>query len=482
MPRSQPRIPTWSLFIAIATVGCSLTFTAFAFFRTSQPQTAPNQPVTLIVGGVVAELETRTATVADLLREQAVQVDPNDALSVSLDTTLQAGMVITIDRARDVLLIVDGERRTLRTPLVHPQAILDNQTITLNDNDLVWLDGTQTSAEGLRAWPVPVNEIELRRTLTVTIVDEGNTLSHKTSATTVGQALYEADIPVYVMDSVEPGVETRLVNNMEIVVARSKAVTIVSDGLTLETRTQGSTVLDALNDAGIALLGLDYTIPAETEPLHTATTVRVLRVTESIDQQDEQIAYETVFQADSALELDQRQIVQAGVPGVRRISERVRFENGNEVGREPISTEITQPPQNEIVAYGTNIVLRPIDTPQGPRQYWRKLRVYATSYHPAALGGSNITAIGEVVRRGIIGADPDLIPFRTEVFVPGYGTGIIADTGGARSSPYWIDLGYSDDDYRGWSDYVDLYILAPVPAEVDYLLPAWRPMAGLPDN
>ena len=64
------------------------------------------------------------------------------------------------------------------------------------------------------------------------------------------------------------------------------------------------------------------------------------------------------------------------------------------------------------------------------------------------------------------------------MYVPGYGLGLMADTGGPRSSPYWIDLGYSDEDYVPWSRYIDVYLLAPVPAEVDYLLPTWTPLRG----
>ena len=61
---------------------------------------------------------------------------------------------------------------------------------------------------------------------------------------------------------------------------------------------------------------------------------------------------------------------------------------------------------DEIVAYGTRIVLRSVDTPEGPREYWRVLRMYATSYYPAELGGDSTTSIGETLRKGIVASDP----------------------------------------------------------------------------
>ncbi|MCA9912733.1 MAG: hypothetical protein KC496_05275, partial [Anaerolineae bacterium] len=126
--------------------------------------------------------------------------------------------------------------------------------------------------------------------------------------------------------------------------------------------------------------------------------------------------------------------------------------------------------------------LRTVDTPEGPREYWRVLRMYATSYHPEALGGDDVTAIGERLRKGIVAANPNIIPYRANLFIPGYGLGVMADTGGARSTPYWVDLGYSDEDYVGWHQYVDVYLLTPVPQNIDYLLPNWSGVRGIPDG
>jgi 3D (Asp-Asp-Asp) domain-containing protein len=125
---------------------------------------------------------------------------------------------------------------------------------------------------------------------------------------------------------------------------------------------------------------------------------------------------------------------------------------------------------NHIIGYGTNIVLRTIDTPEGPRQYWRRLRMYATSYHPAALGGDNVTATGRILTKGIVASDPRVIAYGNTLYIPGYGEGVMADTGSARSG-LWIDLGYDDANWVSWSRWVDVYLLAPVPDNIRYLLP-----------
>jgi 3D (Asp-Asp-Asp) domain-containing protein len=44
--------------------------------------------------------------------------------------------------------------------------------------------------------------------------------------------------------------------------------------------------------------------------------------------------------------------------------------------------------------------------------------MYATSYHPEALGGDDVTAIGMTLRKGIIASNPNVIRYRTQVYVP----------------------------------------------------------------
>jgi resuscitation-promoting factor RpfB len=476
-------LPGWALLGLILFTGISLLASILLLFSPDAPDSiAEPVQLSLILGSDVRELESKAATVADLLRELNITLAADDALSPAPETAVYEGMIITIAHARLVELQVDGQRRTVRTPFDKPAAILEQEGILLDSMDKLWVDGTATNLEEIAAWPVPANEIIVQHAFTVTIIDGSNQTVVKTTAGTVGELLYEAGLTIFLTDLISPNSDEALTGDTSITINRARPVTIRVDGTSVNTRVQGGTVADALSESGIALIGLDYTIPAETEPIEANMTISVLRVTETILGTEETIPFETVYQADASLDLDQRQTIQAGVVGIQRHNERLRYEDGVEIWREPAGTEIIQAPQNAIIAYGTNIVLRTIDTPEGAREYWRQMRVYATSYHPEALGGDNRTSIGETLRFGIIGADPTLIPYRTNVFVPNYGIGMIADTGGPRSSAFWIDLGYSDDDYRSWHQYVDIYLLTPVPATINYLLPDWRPMAGQADD
>jgi uncharacterized protein YabE (DUF348 family) len=432
--------------------------------------------VIVIVDGDAAPIETRAETVGALLEDLSIDTTSGDSIEPSPETVLQPDMVIRVERARNVSLVVDGNAQILWTPLTNPADILALVGVTVTDNDLILVDGTQTTASNLAAWPVPVSQLSVRHVVPVTVelVDEGTVQTVMTTAATVGEALFDAGITVFLSDTVNIDMNAPITPNLNILIRRASPVSIVVDGETIRTRTQGSTVADALADAGVALVGLDYPIPAEDTRLLPGISIRVIRVREELLYEERSLPYETIYQADANMELDTQGVAQSGQNGLERTTIRVRYENNIEISRAAESTEIVTEPRNHIISYGTNIIIRTLDTPDGAIQYWRRVTMYATSYHPAALGGDSTTATGRTLVKGIVAANPDVLPYGTLVYVPGYGHGDVQDTGGPRRRLLWIDLGYSDADWVSWSRPVDVYLLAPPPdpSRIDYILPA----------
>lgn len=434
------------------------------------PAAQVEKSVTVLLNGQAQTTTTRAPTVAALLDELRISLLEGDTVSPALNSRLSPDLVVRVAKARSITLTVDGQSQVYRTLLTNPAAILESAGLTVGPRDVVRIDGTRTNPAQLTNWPVPVTHISLQRSIPLTVVDHETTRQIETTSTTVGEALFAAGITLYLADVVTPNLDEPVAADMTVTIHRAQPVSIIADGTTVETRVRGQTVADALADAELALVGQDYTIPNEDTPLKAGMYVRVIRVKEEILTEEATQPFEVVFQPDSSLEIDQRETVQTGQNGIVRTSIRVRYENGVEISREPVEEIVAQEARNQVIAYGTNVVLRTIDTPDGPRQYWRRIRMYATSYHPAALGGDDRTAIGEQLRKGIVASNPDIITYRSEVYVPGYGVGMMADTG-PLYRPLFIDLGYSDDDFVPWSRWVDVYLLAPVPAEIQYLLP-----------
>jgi 3D (Asp-Asp-Asp) domain-containing protein len=171
-------------------------------------------------------------------------------------------------------------------------------------------------------------------------------------------------------------------------------------------------------------------------------------------------------------------VVQAGTYGVVAEQVRVRLEDGLEVSRAIEGRWVAQEPADEIIGYGTQIVVRSVATPDGQLEYWRAVQMYATSYSASRAGippghpWFGITASGKPLTKGLVAIDRSLIPFGTQMYVPGYGFAEAADTGGGVRGR-WIDLGYDDDNYVPWHQYLTVYFLTPTPppGSIVYIFP-----------
>lgn len=423
----------------------------------------------------------RFATVADVLTAAGLDLRPQDIVTPESGEAADPDTVIQVQRARAVTVRSERGTQTYWTQRRLLSAFLFDIGQMPRRTDQVTADGLPVSFGDLGSTPLP-QVVEIGRFLTITIQENNQQRTVRTAAQTVGAALQEAGVTVYAADSVQPPPGEWLEPGMTIRVQRSFPVKIVVDGRSIQTRTAQTSVLDALAEAGIGLVGLDFTRPPAGSAVQPNSVIEVIRVTEDFRLEDEPIPYQTLWQASDELEIDQRAVISYGEPGVKQQRIRIRYENGVEVSQSVDGEWVAKEPVNEVIGYGTKIVIRTVDTPQGPRDYWRVVRMRVTSYTAASSGRApddpryGITASGRQAGYGVVAIDRSVVPFRSELYVPGYGVGFAGDTGGGVRGR-WIDLGYDEDNYRAWSGYVDVYYLTPVPSpdNINYLLPSGLP-------
>jgi uncharacterized protein YabE (DUF348 family) len=423
----------------------------------------------------------RYTTVGDVLAAAEISVRDADMVQPGVGETAVSDTAIQINRARSVTVKTDAGTQTYWTQQTTLSAFLFEINTMPGRTDQVTADGRSIPFEALGSTALPA-EVEIGRFLTITIVNDNVQQVVETAVSTVGEAIAEAGISVFAADNVNPPLGSWLEPGMVITVQRSFPVTIRVDGRVVNTRTSHNNSLDVLAEAGIGLIGFDYAIPGPDTLLQPNATIDVVRVTEDFELIDTPIPYQTLWQASDELELDTRSIISYGQTGINRQRIRIRYENGVEVSRTVDGEWLAQEPVNEVIGYGTKIVLGTINTEQGPREYWRVVRMRVTSYTAASSGkapgdpGYGITASGLPAGNGIVAIDRNVVPFRSEVYVPGYGVGFAGDTGGGVRGR-WIDLGYDEDKFESWSGYVDVYYLTPVPnpADINYILPDGLP-------
>ncbi|MBI2845756.1 MAG: DUF348 domain-containing protein [Chloroflexi bacterium] len=442
--------------------------------------------VQIVIDGQRLTLKTHQTSVAGLLAEIGLALGPEDTVLPRLEAYLE-GQEIVVDRARPVVLNVDHRTIALSTHADTVGEILQEAGIALQLGDLVFIDGQEVGEEsplpainfgsGLTVSPV---KFEILRSLALQVFDGGVPQQLETLSPTVGQALWESGIPVFQGDLVQPALQTPLSNGMRVYIQRATPLTIWADGRRILTLTQGQTIGEALAGEFVFLTGKDYTIPAPDTYVSEDLQVQVVRVQEKFVLEEEPIPYDTRWQPDPERELDQWQIVVAGQPGLTRRIVREVYENGELKQRITERQWVETTPTTQVTAYGTKIVLRELETSEGVIRYWRKIRMLATSYTAATSGKSRdhpaygITRLGWVATKGVIAVDPRVILLGTKMYVPGYGLGTAADTGGAILGKR-IDLAYDESNLVLWYKWVEVYLLEPVPPldEIPLVLPTY---------
>jgi uncharacterized protein YabE (DUF348 family) len=439
-------------------------------------------PITLVVDGQERQLRTHQDTVGALLMDAGLTLYPEDHVSLAPDTPLEPELVVRVEQARPVTLSADGHTITFRTHATTVEDILVEARVSLGPHDEVEVEGELVPAgrpaghsrRSLAAAPEPVHVI-VHRAVPFTLHEDGQTTALHTTAATVGEALRRTGLTLYLADGVEPGLGERVSAGMDVRIDRSVPVVVQVDGRTLRTRTHRERVDEVLADLKVVLTGQDYTTPTLDAPLGDDAAIRVIRVSERFQIEQEPIPFESAWQPDSDLEIDYQRLLQEGARGILERRIRLRYEDGHEVARTVENEYVAVPPTTKLMGYGTKIVIRTLSTPSGSAEYWRVIRMLATSYSASTAGTPRskpwygYTRTGEKMRFGIVAVDPRVVDLRTNVYVDGYGVGYAGDTGGAIKGRR-IDLGYDDDNLVLWYRWVDVYLLTPVPDQVNYVL------------
>jgi 3D (Asp-Asp-Asp) domain-containing protein len=319
--------------------------------------------------------------------------------------------------------------------------------------------------------------------VTLTINASGEQKTLQSSALTAGQALVEAGYKLYATDLLDPPSETPITAPLTIDYLPSHSVDISVDGAQFKIRTSAGSVGQALAEAGIPLIGLDYSRPSENSHLPVDGHIQVVRVVETVDLTQKSIPFTTRNELSADLEIDQQALLQGGEPGLSIARQRTRNEDGVQVSQLADSETIVRPPQDRIMGFGTKIVIRTATVDGVTFQYWRALTLYATYYIPCIPGTNNCmyyTSTRTLVQKGAVALTYPwfLLLAHEHVYVPGYGYGTVEDTNGGLTSAYgtsyWIDLGFGQNDTITWdTHYVTVYFLTPVPANVAdmYIMP-----------
>jgi resuscitation-promoting factor RpfB len=443
------------------------------------------RPITILVDGEPRQVWTRALTAGQALRDAHIPLRQTDQLAPDPDHWLGWAAIISLAPSRLVNLW-DGEKDPQAAQQTRQQAFWSVQRLPGNllaQAGIRLYPGDQIFWQGLGVTPgqplpaAPEYDLQYQPASALSVVIDGSQVAFSSAAATLGQALWEHGDRFSEVDALSQWLEAPLPLVEPVSLQRALPLTIQVGGKKVSVFSAAASVGQALAQAGIALQGLDYSKPAQDQPLPDNGKIKVVRVQEQVTLEQEQLPYKTEYVADPNTELDQSSVVDAGQVGIQVTRQRVRYEDGQETKRTTEAQWIASQPRTRKVGYGTKVVIRSLDTPGGKVQYWRAITVYATAYSPCGLG--NVakcyygTSLGLPVKRGVIAVTYQwyLLMGGQPVYVPGYGSAVIADVGGGIPGKNWIDLGFTDADLEEWHQNVILYFLTPVPANIPWILP-----------
>ncbi|MGH2369268.1 MAG: ubiquitin-like domain-containing protein, partial [Chloroflexota bacterium] len=329
--------------------------------------------------------------------------------------------------------------------------------------------------------PARTGRIVVQRAEPFSVVDGGVPVSARAAATTVGEALRAVGIDLHSADLVRPPAETPFAPGIRVTILRARPVAIVAHDLQVETRTRATTVGDLLAEQHVVLGPLDRIEPPVEAAVPAWGTVRITRVHEENRQEFQVVPFRTQVRLDPSLPSGSRRRLRAGVTGlIKRVTE-IAFEDGVEAGRQVIGETVVRRAVDQVIVVGpaaVPVVSVPVPrdepAPGAPQRLpdgtpvRRTLTMEATAYDPGPISTGKwpghpaygITAIGMRAGHGVVAVDPRVIPFRTRLYIPGYGYAVAGDTGSAIVGNR-IDLGYASygEAIRWGRRTVTVYIL-----------------------
>lgn len=458
--------PLWLWLVSALLILSGLMLSLLGFWRS----------YTLVVDGQSYPMKALVFRAGSLLKQVGLTTGKNDLVSTDLQAfSFNVPQTIHITRARKVE-IVDGPKiHQLNSASRFPVDLLHKAGISLFPNDLILQNGQ--AIDPYKALPMGQEAIlEYRPAKIIHLNDSGKKCTFSSQRNTLEEAFQEQHIAINEHDRLSMSLNAELKASNKVDIRRARPVVANIGGLSFSSYSAAESAEEALLDIGLPLQNLDY-LATDTHTgqglLSKEDPIQIIQVSETTSWIKEETPYKNTYETDPNAELDTTSVLVPGQTGYVVTREITRFEDGESTKTFPSQHWKASDPIDGVLGRGTLAVIKNEVVDGVTLEYWRKVSVYATSYHPAEFGGSTRTRSGAPLTKGIIAVSSSWYGGMAgqRVYVPGYGFAIIGDSGGGIPGRYWIDLGYDDENYESWHHWTTLYFLTPIPAYIPVVLP-----------
>ncbi len=316
-------------------------------------------------------LRSRQSGADALLAQARVETLAGD--DVRRERAPDGSPVVAVNRARHVVLEVDGQRLAWRTRAQTAEGVLAEAGFSLGPYDTATLDGIPIGPRDridvpqalvvARALSVrlpaeamtPADESEatlvVRRAVPFTLRDGNTVLEMSSGEETVGLALRQRGITVGPGDLVQPSLSEPLTAGMEVTIERARPVILSMGDSRVLLYTRAETVGEVLQEASVTLAHDQRVYPPLDEAAAAGEEVRIVNVSSETYIESEVVAHDTVYHVDPSLAPGETRRV-SGSDGVLYREYRINYEDGQEVSRELVQEWLDPEPVDTVVYYG----------------------------------------------------------------------------------------------------------------------------------
>lgn len=285
---------------------------------------------------------------------------------------------------------------------------------------------------------------------TIAVKDRGQRKVLRGFATgTVADFLKIHHVHVAKRDRVSPALDSPVSNHETVEIVSPKTITVDYEGNVKHAWTFAHTVGQFLKGERISLKPSDRVNVSTKSELSNGEAIEIHSVISKTTTATQEIPFQTIRRSTADLLAGHQRNVTHGVKGLLKIQTTRVYRDGHKIAQH-VTKKVVRNPVDAVVEIGTaqpapEHVLATRGSVPDPGLIKESLTVLATAY---VAGGT--TATGLPAEPGVIAVDPSVIPLGSRLYIPGIGTVIAADTGGAIQGDH-IDICMSSDTAaRDW--------------------------------
>lgn len=205
---------------------------------------------------------------------------------------------------------------------------------------------------------VPIDRIiQIERSRAVSLqIGYGQVQTIETRERTVEDVLLRYGVSVREGDDVYPDVRTPVTSGMTIRYQPVAVLDVIVGNEAKTVYTIAQTVEQALKEANVIISEQDTVVPSLTTPVRDGMTITVNVSRDVVQYESRLIPFEIVTEEDDTLEIGESEVVQVGVPGLERTQYALTVENGTITNRTEMNVETLRTVRPQIIRQGTKVV------------------------------------------------------------------------------------------------------------------------------